>query len=179
MLRLAILLFGIIAFLAIYAPHLLEAGPGRAAETIRSDGGIAVRPFEPRARAPEVLATGDGARLRRDASGHFRTEATVNGQPVTMMVDTGASLVVLNVATARRLGVEPPPTAFTGIAQTVSGNVRVAPVRLDTLAIGPVRLKGVDAAVVEGDALSVSLLGQSFLRRLNEVTIRGDEMLLR
>ena len=179
MVRLAILLFGVVALLAMFAPHVLEGGPSKAVETVRADGGIALRLPQPAASEPMATATGDGARLRRDRSGHFRTQVQVNGQAMPMLVDTGASVVVIDIATARKLGITPSPRAFTGLAQTVSGTVRVAPVTLDSVAIGSVRLQRVSAAVVEGDSLPIPLLGQSFLRRLNEVTIRGDEMILR
>jgi aspartyl protease family protein len=116
--------------------------------------------------------------LTRDASGHFLAEAMVNGTPVRFLVDTGASMVALTRADAERVGLLFTDSEFTGSAQTASGSVAVKPLTLDKVELGNLNPGPVEAAIVD-KGLSVSLLGQSWLKRMNNVTIEGDTMVLR
>lgn len=115
--------------------------------------------------------------LRRGADGHFHAAAQVNGVEISFLVDTGASGVVLNAADARRAGFAPEALSFTGRARTANGDVRLAPVRLDQVSLGPVEARRVRASVSEGELFS-SLLGMSFLNRFARVTVEGDRMIL-
>ena len=127
-------------------------------------------------RAVEV---GDGVvELRAAAGGHFVVTAQVNGQPVDFLVDTGASDVVLSPADAARLGYFPENLSFTRQYTTANGIGRGAPVRLDSLAIGPIAYADVPASVNEAP-MSESLLGMTFLRRLESYEVRGDTLILR
>ncbi len=116
--------------------------------------------------------------FRAGLDGHFRIEAMVDGTPVRFLVDTGASLVVLSPADARRLGFDPAALAYTQSFATANGTVRAAPVRLGELVIGPVRVSDL-AASVNGAAMESSLLGISFLARLRSYEVRGDTLTLR
>ncbi|MEC9432710.1 MAG: TIGR02281 family clan AA aspartic protease [Pseudomonadota bacterium] len=142
-----------------------------AAYGLRDDIGSALSP-----RVAAVSDAGDLV-LRRGPDGHFHVQAEVNGAPVTFLVDTGASGVVLNAADARRAGFELSDLRFTSRARTANGEVRLAPVRVDRLALGPVAATGVRASVSEGELFS-SLLGMSFLDRFARVTVEGDRMYL-
>lgn len=117
--------------------------------------------------------------VQRGPDGHFRVNATVNGQPVTMLVDTGASMVAIPEPLAQRMGIAPPPSAYSGTARTANGDGRFAPITLATIRIGSVELTNVSAAVVQGNGLDTPLLGQSFLSRLQEMSVQGDVMRLR
>jgi aspartyl protease family protein len=110
----------------------------------------------------------DGRRVSIDAdsSGHFVVEARLNGRPVTAMIDTGATVVALTEKTARRIGVFPLRADFTQPVATANGTVRAAPVRVSEIRIGGIVVRNVEAMVVPGDALSVDLLGMSYLSRL-------------
>jgi aspartyl protease family protein len=119
------------------------------------------------------------AELRKAWDGHFRAVATVNGANVGMMVDTGASLVLLSYEDAAAVGLRPETLAFTQPVSTANGRAFVATVTLDEVAIGAVGLTGVRAAVAEEGRLSTSLLGMSFLGRLSETSFRGDRLILR
>ncbi len=125
------------------------------------------------------MSGGVGVTLQRGADSHFRADVRLNGQAATMLVDSGATVVVLTRSDAARAGIHPSDSAYTGTAQTAGGTVRVAPVTVDMLAIGSIERRNVAAVVVEGDALPQSLLGQSFLSQLSEVRIAGSEMRLR
>lgn len=113
--------------------------------------------------------------LQRGPDGHFYADAQVNGTTIRFMVDTGASVVVLTGQDAQRAGIQLP--AERSMAMGVGGPVEVTPVTLDRIAIGGIEARGVQAAVAE--ELPVSLLGQSYLQRVNSVEIRGDTMVLR
>ncbi|HAF80109.1 MAG TPA: TIGR02281 family clan AA aspartic protease, partial [Brevundimonas sp.] len=88
------------------------------------------------------------------------------GRAVRVLIDTGASVVALTRADARRLGVDPTPDAYTGRVQTASGLARTAPVELAAVSVAGARVERVQALVVE-DGLAYSLLGMSYLGRLS------------
>lgn len=118
----------------------------------------------------------DSVTLSPDARGHFVTMGMANGWPIRFVVDTGASLVSLGAADARRLGLDL-SRAETMVAQTAAGAVAVRKVRLDSVAVGGVTVQGVDALVHEND-LPVALLGMSFLNRM-EIRREGDTLTLK
>ena len=117
------------------------------------------------------------ATLTADARGHFITTALVNGISLRFMVDTGASMVTLSAADARRAGVSY-LSAPKGYLQTANGMVTGYRVKLDTVSLGGITLHNVDGVVMESDRLgSVGLLGLSFLNRI-EMRRDGDIMTL-
>lgn len=116
--------------------------------------------------------------IHRSMGGHFQAPATVNGQRVSMLVDTGASAVVLSFEDAERLGIDPQGLAYTITVQTANGRAVAAPVRLEDIAIGPIQRQGVRAMVTEQGRLEQSLLGMSFLSTLSSLQIRTDELRL-
>jgi aspartyl protease family protein len=106
--------------------------------------------------------------------GHVVLDAAVNGAPVRMLVDTGASLVTLTRADARAAGISPASLVFSGRVQTANGTVRMAPVTLREIRIGQLSIYDVPAAVLEN--LNVSLLGMSFLGRLQGYEMRDNKL---
>jgi aspartyl protease family protein len=110
--------------------------------------------------------------------GHYVIEVMVNGTPVTFLIDTGASDVVLNLDDARRVGFEPRTLRYTERFQTANGEVRGAPVTLREVRIGQLQLFDLGASVNEAP-LSVSLLGMSFLERLAGYEVRDGRLVLR
>lgn len=110
--------------------------------------------------------------------GHFFAEAEVEGKKVMFMVDTGASDVVLSAGDALRIGITPAKREFTKVYNTANGTMRGAPVVLDSVAIGPIDVRYVDASVAESD-LQISLLGMSFLNRLSGYQVSGDGLTLK
>lgn len=104
--------------------------------------------------------------FRPDSRGHVVLEAAVNGAPVRFMVDTGASFVTLTPEDARAAGIGSADLHFTMRVATANGQVRVAPVKLRELRLEQFTMEDVDAVVVES-SLNVSLLGMSFLKRLD------------
>jgi aspartyl protease family protein len=123
-------------------------------------------------------ANADGSRtFRASANGHFYIEATVEGTPVLFLVDTGATMVILSPADARRIGYDLDGLKYTSFAETANGSVRGAPVKLRSIALGSLRLTDVAAEVNQAD-MSQSLLGMSFLSRLSGYEVRGGELTL-
>jgi aspartyl protease family protein len=112
------------------------------------------------------------------AGGHYVIEAVVNGAPVTFLVDTGASDIVLTMADAENLGLQPGTLRFTQRFATANGEVRAAPVVLREIRVGQFSLFDVPASVNEAP-LPVSLLGMSFLQQLNGYAVENGRLVLR
>jgi aspartyl protease family protein len=119
------------------------------------------------------------ATIAADRFGQFRAEATVEGEPVEMLVDTGATTVALAAETAARIGVAVDPDAPRKLVQTASGAAMVAPVTLRQVSVGDVSVDDVDAVVLPPGVGGVDLLGASFLRRLASVEQRDGALVLR
>ena len=125
------------------------------------------------------IANPDGSvTFRAGADGHFHVEALINGTRLRLLVDTGASQLVLSPADARRLGLDLAGLDFRHVSETANGPVSGAPVTLREVAVGSVRLADV-AASVNGAEMSESLLGMSFLSRLSGFEVSGDRLTLR
>ncbi len=109
--------------------------------------------------------------------GHFWAVGRTHAGEIRFLVDTGATRVSLTRGDAERLGLDLIEADFTEIVRTPSGEVRAAPVRLDWLAIGPAQVEGVHALVFE-DGLGASLLGMSYLARLDRFEAEGGSLRL-
>lgn len=124
-----------------------------------------------------VQVEGGATRLVRGSDGHFHATLLVNDQPVTFIVDTGASDIVLSARDAVRAGIDPDGLRFTGRARTANGLVATAPVRIGILRFGDRVDTDVRASVSAG-SLDLSLLGMAYLDRFARIEISGDRMLL-
>jgi aspartyl protease family protein len=127
----------------------------------------AVPTGDQRVEGPPATAAGgpvDSLSYPADANGHVMVEAEIDGTPLRLLVDTGASLVSLTLADARAAGIAPDSLAFTGRAMTANGTTGLAPVIVHEIRIGQLVVTNVPAAVFQN--LDVSLLGMSFLTRL-------------
>ncbi|MFQ5783573.1 MAG: TIGR02281 family clan AA aspartic protease [Alphaproteobacteria bacterium] len=116
--------------------------------------------------------------IRAGPGGHFVVDARVNGTRVRFLVDTGASTVALTPGDARRLGLHPARSAFSERYRTPGGDVRGAPVTLDSIRIGALRRDDVRATVMAAP-LRMSLLGMSFLNRLEGYRVQNGRLILR
>jgi aspartyl protease family protein len=118
-------------------------------------------------RAQVTLAAGPG--------GHFVGEGAVNGNPIRFLVDTGATAIALPASQASRLGIDY-RKGQRGISSTANGQVEVYAVSLDTVRLGDIELRSVEAVVFE-QGLDTALLGMSFLNRV-EMRREGSTMTL-
>lgn len=147
--------------------------------TLRHDFADLGRRVEAELFPTDGVADGDNAiRIAIGQDGHFRIRALVNGVPVLFFVDTGATLVVLSQTDALRIGINPHSLTYDKSAMTANGAVAMAEVRLDRVSIGGFPFRQVPAVVTSGP-LEISLLGMSFLRRLESFSMDRGTMVLR
>ncbi len=151
--------------------HSRAPAPSGANESIQS--APAASEFVP-ARADPA----DGSiELKREPNGHFYAEVEINGTPVHMLVDTGASGIALSREDARKAGIATSIGMNDVIGQGAAGSVHGEFVLIDRIALGRASSEHMPAAVL--DSGGQSLLGQDFLRKFASVEIHGDTMRLR
>lgn len=122
----------------------------------------------------ESTATSGGVVFRRDLRGSFHTNGQINGHSVAFLFDTGASVVVLSIADARRAGIDISALNYTVQVKTANGNGTAAPVRLSTVSVGPIVRHNIRALVAEPGALDESLLGMTFIETLSSFRVADD-----
>ena len=122
-------------------------------------------------------ATGErpSVSLTADARGHFAAAGTLNGYPMTFLVDTGATDIAISAADARRIGLDYRSGQAVGVG-TAAGVVPAWRVTFNTVKVGGISVNQVDGMVVEA-GLGVPLLGMSFLNRM-EMRRDGQTMTL-
>jgi aspartyl protease family protein len=116
--------------------------------------------------------------LRAGRNGHFIARAHINGRPVSVMVDTGATGIALSYEDARSVGISVSDSDYSLHTRTANGIAKAAPVKLDNVRIGDVEVKNLRGTVAERGKLHITLLGMEFIRRLNRFELRGHELLL-
>ena len=118
------------------------------------------------------------ATIGADAQGQYATQTLVDGAPVPMLIDTGASVVALSASTATRLGLVPGPGPRWTI-KTANGELLASPVTLELVSFGGLYMRDVQALILAPEAGDVNLLGASFLKRLVSVEQRDGVLFLR
>ena len=116
--------------------------------------------------------------LHADQRGHFVASAYINGRPIEVLVDTGATMVALSHEDAEHAGVFVGPEDYTQRVRTANGTARIAPVILDSISIGDIELRNVEAAVGEPGRLGTTLLGMTFIKRLGRAEMRSGVLIL-
>lgn len=116
--------------------------------------------------------------LAADARGHFITTIRLNGKPVEGMIDTGATTIAINESTARRLGYSANSLKFEHSVTTANGVTKVALVMLDRVELNGIRVDDVRAVVGRDEALSGTLIGMSFLKRLSSFQVKDGTLKL-
>jgi aspartyl protease family protein len=120
--------------------------------------------------ASEAPAT-DTMRYPADKTGYVRLDAAVDGAVVHFVVDTGANLVTLTLADAEAAGINPAGLVYSMTMSTANGRTQGAPVLLRAVRLGQLSVEDVQAVVVRN--VPISLLGMSFLSRLDRWEMRG------
>ncbi len=110
-----------------------------------------------------------------DGMGMYTVTGSINGFPLTFLVDTGATLVAMNENQARRLGLDYKLSGVEGLTSTASGQARAWYIRVKSVKVGEIELTNVQAAVLQGNSPTHVLLGNSFLNRL-EMKRHGQVM---
>jgi aspartyl protease family protein len=114
--------------------------------------------------------------IERSSDHHYYADAQVNGRPVHFMIDTGASETALTPEDAQSIGIAIDPNRFEVIGDGASGMVRGQYVQLKSIDLGRIKQPDAKAVIVQG--ATVSLLGQPFLEKVDEIVIRQGEMRL-
>ncbi|MCK9917928.1 TIGR02281 family clan AA aspartic protease [Microbacteriaceae bacterium K1510] len=144
--------------------------------------------FELREAADRVIAElmpghvarhGQDVEIVRGRTGDFAIGAHINGVLVPMVLDTGATSVVLTQEAAHDIGLPIEVLNYTVNIDTANGRTKAAAVTLDRLAIGSLIERGVPALVVQHGQLKNNLLGMSFMNRLQSWEVRGDRLRMR
>ncbi len=115
--------------------------------------------------------------IRSAANGHFYLNADIDGEGIAVMVDTGASIVALRESDAERAGIRVYDDEFNVPLSTANGTTYAAAVTLDSVAVDDIEIRNVSAVVVPDAQLSISLLGTSFLNRLQRFEVSGDTLI--
>jgi aspartyl protease family protein len=126
-----------------------------------------------------VAGHGRRAQVVRPQGGDFTLAASINGVRVPMVLDTGASSVVLTEEAARAAGLPIEILDYAVRVETANGRTQAAAVTLDRLAVGNLLERNVPALVVRRGQLKNNLLGMSFLNRLESWEVRGDRLSMR
>jgi aspartyl protease family protein len=126
-----------------------------------------------------VAGHGRDVEVVRGRDGDFAVAAHINGARVPMVLDTGASSVVLTQAAAKAAGLPLEVLDYTVNVDTANGRTRAAPITLDRLTVGGLTERAVPALVVQAGQLKSSLLGMTFLNRLASWEVRGDRLRMR
>ncbi|MBV9460289.1 MAG: TIGR02281 family clan AA aspartic protease [Bradyrhizobium sp.] len=165
MMRFLILLF----FGALTAnAFVAHQGPERAARASRTVSDF----LQPRESAYAV-------QIPRGSNGEFTVQARINGVAAPMVVDTGATSVVLTYETAKVIGLPLELLNYDVDVQTAGGHTKAARLWLDRMAVGKLVERSVPALVVPRGQMTTNLLGMSFLDRLESLEVRADQLLLR
>jgi aspartyl protease family protein len=117
-------------------------------------------------------------RIRKVAD-EFVANAEINGQPISVLIDSGAATIVLRQSDAEKAGVDVRHLTFDTPLKTANGTSYLAPVRLKSVRVGQLTLDDVEALVAKPGTLNENLLGMSFLRRLASYEVAGDFITLR
>lgn len=157
---------GIAGAIAIYAAILAAPTPRPVSEPVGE------------AASSEVGATKEGI-IRTKRGNHFLADTKIGNHTVLMMVDTGASAISINHADAKKAGVDVSKLSYDVIVGTMNGMTSRAMTTIPRVTVGGVTLTDVKALVGHPGRESPSLLGMSFLERLQSFEFRGNELILR
>src|SRR5262245_15653146 len=144
--------------------------------------------FELRDVADRVLAelipgraatSGRTVEIARGPGGSFFVTVQINDARASMVLDTGASAVVLTQEAAKAAGLPLEMLYYSVNVDTANGRTRAAPVTLGRLAVGGIVERDVPALIAQPGQLRINLLGMSFLNRLQSWEVRGDKLILR
>jgi aspartyl protease family protein len=175
---------GVVAGSAAAIPIIYQSNPDafhnflksavETRETVKKQPGM---PRLAAAKREQESLAGRKVRLPADARGHFMGDFKLNGRQINAMVDTGATLVAINATTAKHIGINLSPADFKYEVETANGTARAASATIDNLQIGRIYVEGVQALVLDDRALDGTLIGMSFLKRLDRFEV-ADGMLV-
>lgn len=122
---------------------------------------------------------GRNVEIARGSGGSFSVSTHVNGARVAMVLDTGATAVVLTHDAAKAAGLPLEVLNYSVNVDTANGRARAAPVTLDRISVGGITERAVPALIAQPGSLRTNLLGMTFLNRLQSWEVRGDRLVMR
>jgi aspartyl protease family protein len=125
-----------------------------------------------------AAAPARAVQIARTPSGDFALKARINGVSAPMVIDTGATSVVLTYETAKAAGLPLEVLEYDVDVETAGGHTKAARLTLDRLAIGKLVERSVPALVVPQGQMKTNLLGMSFLDRLESWEVHADRLML-
>lgn len=166
-----------LGFGLVYYFDDMRSFAARSMATLASNANLVLNQpaAEPRSRTSGFERS---ALLTANRNGHFFARAYINGRPISVMVDTGATRIAITYEDAEQLGLRPHSSDYTLTTRTANGTGRVAPVILDSVTIGDVEVTNLNGLVAEPGKLHITLLGMEFISRLERFELRGRELLL-
>jgi clan AA aspartic protease (TIGR02281 family) len=160
----------VLVMLAATAGAVVAYGdPEQIARAGHTVSGLLRKRLPPPARAVQIW---------RGQSGEFALQARINGVLAPMVIDTGATSVVLTYETAKAAGLPLELLEYDVDVETAGGHTKAARLTLDRLAIGRLVERSVPALVVQRGQMKTNLLGMSFLDRLESWEVRADRLML-
>ena len=181
--QLAMWLVGGFIVYAVVANYQLFGGGSSSPEAAPPAAAAASAPADAEAVEQKLTPLGQSVMttnsltLRAQRNGHVYLTATVNNVPINFMVDTGASFVALTRQDAIRAGVAG-NLNYTVPMSTANGVAKAARVTLGGIRVGQLEVDDVEAMVLPPEDTGISLLGQSFLQRLQGYAMHGDVLTL-
>ncbi|MDB5522165.1 MAG: hypothetical protein JWQ82_1762 [Tardiphaga sp.] len=161
---LLVFILSVIAAVVAYGdPQRIAAATSMVSSLIRNPHAAAIRAVE----------------IPRGNGGEFALRAQINGVATPMVIDTGATSVVLTYETAKAAGLPLELLSYDVDVETAGGKTRAARLTLDRLAIGKLVERSVPALIVPRGQMRANLLGMSFLDRLESWEVRQDKLMLR
>jgi clan AA aspartic protease (TIGR02281 family) len=160
----------VLVMLAATAGAVVAYGdPSRIARAGDTVSGLLRKRATPAERAVQIP---------RGQGGEFALHARINGINAPMVIDTGATSVVLTYETAKAAGLPLELLEYDVDVETAGGHTKAARLTLDRLAIGKLVERSVPALVVPHGQMKTNLLGMSFLDRLESWEVRPDRLML-
>ncbi|MCR4266712.1 TIGR02281 family clan AA aspartic protease [Nitratireductor sp. ZSWI3] len=124
-------------------------------------------------------STGTRVLVGRSSSGHFEVMVDIEDRPLRMLIDTGASGIVLSAEDARRIGFDPATLDFRIPVSTANGITMVARARAAEIRVGAIVRRDMPLHIAQPGQLGQSLLGMSFINTLSGFELSGDSIVLR
>lgn len=168
-LRFALVMFGACVVISLALGKLMpEFSPAPAPAPAKA--GVTAAAVAPSQRG-KPKTVGNALTYAADVSGHYYIDASVNGAQIRFLVDTGATLVALSPDDAAAAGISSDSLRFDQETRTANGVTHVARTSLRSIRLGQLEVNDVSAVVME-QPMPVSLLGMSFLSRVDGYSIR-------
>lgn len=170
-------LFAVLAIGVAFKALQSDDGRGPATVTAQQSRSTPQQRQEPRRESRSIAALTNEMVLRPARNGHYYLKANINGAEITFMVDTGATSVALRAEDAERIGFNLHGLDYSQVYNTANGQIRAAPVVLDEISIGGLSVDNVEASVQQAP-LHISLLGMSFLSKLDGYRVEDGNLIL-